>query len=198
LAAAVISTDNFAMKLAPHQLDPGSGNGLIGVVAIPLAVWSLVKALQSPLLRLVSSDIVWRDNLGNTSIGLMNGAPTMAIGSLGNVPTTWSIALVGDYNGDGLSDLLWRDNLGNTSMWFMNGSTVASTAGVGNIPTTWTVQSVNAEWSCKLDDDRFGCAAAEKAALFQWVQVPPGNGCHEIRWQRECAYFNPLPIRMAA
>jgi hypothetical protein len=37
-AAAVISTDNFAMKLAPHQLEPGSGNGLIGVVAIPLAV----------------------------------------------------------------------------------------------------------------------------------------------------------------
>jgi Phage integrase family len=37
-AAAVISTDNFAMKLAPHQLDPGSGNGLIAVVAIPLAV----------------------------------------------------------------------------------------------------------------------------------------------------------------
>jgi hypothetical protein len=37
-AAAVMSTDSFAMKLAPHQLDPGAGNGLIGVVAIPLAV----------------------------------------------------------------------------------------------------------------------------------------------------------------
>jgi hypothetical protein len=38
LAAAVMSTDNFAMKLAPHQLEPGSGNGLIGVVAMPVAV----------------------------------------------------------------------------------------------------------------------------------------------------------------
>jgi hypothetical protein len=37
-AAAVMSTDNFAMKLAPHQLEPGAANGLIGVVAIPLAV----------------------------------------------------------------------------------------------------------------------------------------------------------------
>ena len=37
-AAAVMSTDSFAMKLAPHQLDPGAGNGLIGVVAIPVAV----------------------------------------------------------------------------------------------------------------------------------------------------------------
>jgi hypothetical protein len=37
-AAAVMSTDSFAMKLAPHQLDPGAGNGLIGVVAMPVAV----------------------------------------------------------------------------------------------------------------------------------------------------------------
>jgi hypothetical protein len=75
----------------------------------------------------------------------MNGATVLSAVGVGNVPTTWSIALVGDYNGDGMSDLLWRDNLGNTAMWFMNGTTVASTAGVGNIPTTWTVQSVNAE-----------------------------------------------------
>jgi hypothetical protein len=33
-----MSTESLAMKLGPHQLDPGSGKGLIGVVAIPLAV----------------------------------------------------------------------------------------------------------------------------------------------------------------
>jgi hypothetical protein len=38
-------------------------------------------------------------------------------GDLGNIPTTWSIALTGDYNGDGMSDLLWRDTSGNTSIW---------------------------------------------------------------------------------
>jgi hypothetical protein len=75
----------------------------------------------------------------------MNGATVLSAGGVGSVPTTWSIALVGDYNGDGKSDLLWRDNLGNIAMWFMNGVTVSSAAGVGNIPTTWTVQSVNAE-----------------------------------------------------
>jgi hypothetical protein len=26
------------------------------------------------------------------------------------VPTNWSLALIGDYDGDGMSDLLWRDN----------------------------------------------------------------------------------------
>jgi hypothetical protein len=61
------------------------------------------------------------------------------------VPTTFSIAQTGDYNGDNMSDLLWRDNLGNTYIWFMNGLTISSAAAIGNIPTTWTVQSANAE-----------------------------------------------------
>jgi hypothetical protein len=91
------------------------------------------------------TDIVWRDNTGNTSIWLMSGSAVLTAGSLGNVPTTWSIALIGDYNADGKSDLLWRDNLGNTSMWFMNGTAVTSSGAVGNIPTTWTVQATNAE-----------------------------------------------------
>jgi hypothetical protein len=75
----------------------------------------------------------------------MNGASVLSAGSLGNVPTTWSVVQTGDYNGDGMSDLLWRDNVGDTSMWFMKGVTVSSSADVGNIPSVWTVQSVNAE-----------------------------------------------------
>jgi hypothetical protein len=75
----------------------------------------------------------------------MNGATISSAGGIGTVPTTWSIALVGDYNGDGMSDLLWRDTSGNTAVWFMNGATISSTAFIGNVPTNWTVQSVNAE-----------------------------------------------------
>jgi probable HAF family extracellular repeat protein len=91
------------------------------------------------------TDIFWRDNAGNTSNWLMNGATVGSIGVFGIAPSTWSVAQIGDYNGDGKSDLLWRDTSGNTVMWFMNGTSVASTAAVGNIPTNWTVQSVNAE-----------------------------------------------------
>ena len=59
------------------------------------------------------------------------------------MPTIWTIAQTGDYNGDGISDLLWRDSSGNTAIWFMNGVTVASTAVVGNIPTVWMLQATN-------------------------------------------------------
>jgi hypothetical protein len=40
----------------------------------------------------------------------------LTAGSLGKVPTTWSIVQTGDYNGDGMSDLLWHDTSGNTAM----------------------------------------------------------------------------------
>jgi hypothetical protein len=52
-AERAVSTDSLAMNVAPHQLEPGPP-GLIGVEETPEAVWSLVKALQSPLLRSVS------------------------------------------------------------------------------------------------------------------------------------------------
>jgi hypothetical protein len=58
------------------------------------------------------------------------------------VPTIWSIAGTGDFNGDGLSDIAWRDTSGNVAMWFMNGTSVSNlnTAGVGNVPSIWTIQ----------------------------------------------------------
>src|SRR5262245_24710075 len=51
---SVRSAESLAIKVAPHQFDPNP-LGLIGVTSItPEAPGSLVKALQSPLLRLVS------------------------------------------------------------------------------------------------------------------------------------------------
>jgi hypothetical protein len=86
------------------------------------------------------SDIVWRDNVGDVSIWLMNGAAVSSAAGLGNVPiATWSIVSQRDFNGDGKSDLLWRDTSGDTAIWFMNGTAVASSASLGNIPSNWTV-----------------------------------------------------------
>jgi hypothetical protein len=50
-----------------------------------------------------------------------------------NVPSSWSIVGIGDFNGDGFTDILWRDTGGNVAIWFMNGSTITSISGLGPI-----------------------------------------------------------------
>src|SRR5262249_8532765 len=53
-ADSEVSTESLAMNAAPHQSEPRPP-GLIAVTLfVPDAVWSLVKALQSPLFRSVS------------------------------------------------------------------------------------------------------------------------------------------------
>jgi hypothetical protein len=52
--------------------------------------------------------------------------------------TAWSIAAVGDYNGDGRDDILLSHTSGLTSIWIMNGATVTSAA--------LTSQHAGTEW----------------------------------------------------
>jgi hypothetical protein len=37
------------------------------------------------------SDLLWRDNLGNTVIWFINGVTVATTGSLGNIPTVWTV-----------------------------------------------------------------------------------------------------------
>jgi hypothetical protein len=96
-----------------------------------------------------SSDILWRDNLGNVAIWLMQESTQsitiLSTAGLGNIGLNWTIVQTGDYNGAGMADILWMDNLGNVATWFMNGTTVSSTTVYGNVGKTWTVQSLNSE-----------------------------------------------------
>jgi hypothetical protein len=95
------------------------------------------------------STIFWGDTSGNVAIWFVNVStaaqpPTVTIvpAGLGNLPTaTWTLAGVGDFNGDGQSDLLWTDTSGNYSIWFMSGTSVQSTAPVGKIPN-WLVARI--------------------------------------------------------
>jgi plastocyanin len=68
------------------------------------------------------SDIIYRDNNGNTYATLLMGTSGSAGDSLGAVPTTWSIVGQRDFDGDSRFDLLWRDSSGNTAIWFLNGT----------------------------------------------------------------------------
>jgi hypothetical protein len=40
------------------------------------------------------SDLLWRDNLGNTSIWYMNGTAIASPGAVGNIPTVWTVQSV--------------------------------------------------------------------------------------------------------
>jgi hypothetical protein len=40
------------------------------------------------------SDLVWRDNLGNTSVWFMNGTTVASTAGVGNIPTNWTVQSV--------------------------------------------------------------------------------------------------------
>jgi hypothetical protein len=85
------------------------------------------------------SDITWRHSDGTAAIWLMNGATSIGGGSLGMVPTSWSIVGQRDFNGDGKSDILWRDTSGNVAMWFMNGASSIGGGSLGTVSTSWSI-----------------------------------------------------------
>ena len=94
------------------------------------------------------TDVLWRNSSGNLAIWFfgigISSIPITPV-SVGNVPTTWSVAETGDFDGDGKSDILWRDTSGNLAMWLMNRATVTSSTNVANVPATWAIQAAGAE-----------------------------------------------------
>jgi hypothetical protein len=70
--------------------------------------------------------------------------PTIAVtADIGSMPSNWSIAGLGDFDGDGYSDILWRDNLGNVRIWLRgatpNSLNIRSSADLGNVPLHWSI-----------------------------------------------------------
>jgi hypothetical protein len=93
------------------------------------------------------SDILWHNSAtGSNSIWLMNGATIRGSGV--NFATVsdlnWSIAGVGDFDGDGKSDILWRHRVtGEYTIWFMNGTTIMSRPVVRAVPDlNWSIAGV--------------------------------------------------------
>jgi hypothetical protein len=95
------------------------------------------------------SDILWRDTSGNVMVWFMNCdaaelSCTSSAVNFGAVSTSWSVAVTGDFNGDGKTDILWRDTSGNVGIWFMNGAQSLS-ASIGIVPTVWSIQRAHAD-----------------------------------------------------
>ena len=93
-------------------------------------------------------DILWRNESGLTInwLGEADGgfADNYA-NSVVNIPTNWSVAAVGDFNGDGRDDILWREANGLTIDWLGEadgGFADNYTNSIVNIPTNWQIEGV--------------------------------------------------------
>jgi len=77
------------------------------------------------------------------AVWLGNGvnAPTTQ-GVIGGAPLVWTIAGIGDTDGDGKADLVWRKtNTGAVAVWLGNGVNAPTTTGViGGAPLVWEIQ----------------------------------------------------------
>jgi hypothetical protein len=99
-------------------------------------------------------DVLWRNTSGEVSIWTMNGTAisgggdTTSGGAAVRPDASWSVAGIGDFNGDGNSDILWRNSSGSLNLWQMNGATITSggpvtSGGVAVSPdATWHVVEI--------------------------------------------------------
>ena len=69
----------------------------------------------------------------------MNGNQVTLNQSVGTMGTSWDVAGVEDFNGDGKSDILWHNDNGSLVMWQMNGTQIVKNQTVGSVTTDWHV-----------------------------------------------------------
>ena len=89
------------------------------------------------------SDLVWRRGSdGLTEIQFLNANNPTGGGLILNNPfaTTFQVAGVGDFNGDGRADIVWHRPDGLTEIQFMNGTTPIGGGIIGNNPFDSTFQ----------------------------------------------------------
>ncbi len=123
-----------------------------GIAVKPDASWSV--AGTGDFNGDSTADILWRNTSGEISEWQMNGADIIGSGDLtsGGVAVkpdaSWSVAGVGDFDGDGKKDILWRNASGEVSAWLMNGTTITGSAdltsgGVAVKPdASWSVAGI--------------------------------------------------------
>ena len=123
-----------------------------GAPAMPDASWSVAGI--GDFNGDGSPDLLWRNANGTLVDWTMNGSQVMASqditlqGHAVSPDATWSIAGIGDFNGDGKSDILWRGSNGTLVDWTMNGSQVSASQDLSlqgtqvSPDSSWTVAGV--------------------------------------------------------
>ena len=89
-------------------------------------------------------DILWFNaTTRQTAVWITNAGQIVSAAWVGGmVSQGWSIAGVGDFDGNGKSDILWRNTNGSNAIWFMNGTRLASTAFTATASGIWSIKGV--------------------------------------------------------
>jgi probable HAF family extracellular repeat protein len=96
-----------------------------------------------------NADILWRNASGEVSVWLMDGstitagADVTSGGAVVQPDASWSVAGIGDFDGDGNADILWRNASGSLVEWLMSGSTII---GSGAVTAGSTPIAPDASW----------------------------------------------------
>jgi hypothetical protein len=100
------------------------------------------------------SDLLWRNSNGQLALWTMNGSTVASSGFVTSggpavaPDASWSVAGIGDVNGDGKADIIWRNTSGEVAAWFMDGATITGSADLsaGGAPAmpdaSWSVAGV--------------------------------------------------------
>jgi serralysin len=78
------------------------------------------------------ADILFRNTNGSLEEWMMNGSqiesaePVTFQGNAVSLNSSWALAAIGDFTGDGKADLMWRNSSGAFAEWTMNGAVITS------------------------------------------------------------------------
>ena len=124
------------------------------------------------------SDILWRNTNGSLIDWTMNGSQVTASqqvtlgGSAASPDSSWSVAGIGDFNGDGKSDVLWRNTNGSLIDWTMNGSQITSSQ---TVTLGGSAATPNSSWSVAAIGDFHGDGKSDilwrntNGSLIDWT-----------------------------
>ncbi|MCH9688259.1 MAG: zinc-dependent metalloprotease [Deltaproteobacteria bacterium] len=96
------------------------------------------------LYGVATDDIIWRDGNGQVSYWRMNaGLPLLGLGVGQPVLSQWTLADVGDLDGDGTDDIIWRHDDGRVHYWpIVDGTNLPGVDVSGPVAAFWTLAGV--------------------------------------------------------
>ena len=149
------------------------------------------------------TDVLMRDSVGYLDLSLTypDGAHffVWSTGFVAHVPTSWSIAGTGDFNGDGRDDIAWRRNDGAFTTWLAQPEpgwvnfVSNDSAALSQVPANWQVAGTG-DFNGDGRDDLLW--RRDDGAFTSWLGQPNGgfvsNDAHAwndipTNWHRICA-----------